>query len=788
MNALNIPPQRKEIDLLEYGRIVLKRKGTLTAFAAVVLVFVAVLSFTATPLYRATATILIDEPSASLVNIQDVLNYGGYYQTDYLGTYFNTQLKLLTSRSLAERVAKKLDLGTRPEFLSSRRSPAGLFQAVKSFFSLRWALPRKRTVSSPAPASADGEASSAYAFAVLEGLSITPVPDTRIVQVNYTSSHPVLAADIVNTLAEEFVNYSVETRYEATKQTSEFLTETVAQLREDLKRKEEALQKYGEEKKLLFLNDKESTVVNKFSEVNTAFTEAQIDRFKKEALYRELKGLDIDALPASVNNPVIQSLKTAYSQTKSEYDEKSKFYRPDYPEMVKLKARLDSAKSALEDEIRKAVGAAEAEYRAALNKEKSLQGLLESQRTDVVRMNNNAILYRSLQIEVDNMRALLGSLVSKQNEIQVSSQLGGLRTSNIKVVDRALVPARPFTPDIRRNLMMALFLGLFGGLGLVFLIEFLDNTVKGPEDVEKLTGLPSLGIIPYLSADGMRKRSSPYGTYRYSYGVEDGAPKETIPEFCEIELINHLFPKFSIAEDYRTVRTSILLSHADSSPKTICFTSAMPQEGKTVTVSNMAVSFAQLEGKVLLIDGDLRKPRLHKIFKTRNLVGLSGFLTGKLAFDEAIQKTSIENIWIIPSGPHPPNPAELLNSKRMRELLVKVKGRFDTILIDTPPALAVIDPVIVSSLADCTVFIVQAGKTTRRALAKAVEEVRKAKSEIVGVVFNEVKLGRQGAGAPYYHYYQYEYSASEETSGDAPRSGGADQADERDGSRFGKEG
>ena len=753
MNGPNSTPQRKEIDLLEYWRTIVKRKWVLAGFAGAVVALVAVLSFTATPLYRATATILIDEPSASLVNIQDVLNSGGYYQSDYLGTYFNTQLKLLTSRSLAERVAKKLNLGARPEFRTARSSRTSPLQAAKGLLSLRWLFPGKKPAPAPAPA-------ASYAFAVLDGLSIAPVPETRIVQVSSTSSQPVLAADIVNTLVEEFVSYSVESRYEATKQTSEFLSETIAQLRDDLKKKEEDLQKYGEEKKLLFLNDKESSVVNKFSDVNSAFTEAQIDRFKKEALYRELRDLNINALPESVTNPVIQALKTSYTQAKSEYEEKSKFYRPDYPEMVKLKARVDSAASALQEEIRKAVGAAEADYRAAVNKERSLQGLLDSQRTDVVRMNNNAILYRSLQIEVENMRTLLGTLVSKQNEIQVSSQLGGLRTSNIKIVDRALVPAAPFTPNVRRNLMMALLLGLFGGLGLVFLVDYVDNTVKGPEDIEKLTGLPSLGIIPYLSAEGLKRKAAPYGSYRYSYGVEGEAREEGLPESCEIELINHLFPKFSIAEDYRTVRTSILFSHADSSPKTVCFTSTVPQEGKTATVSNMAISFAQLEGKVLLVDADLRKPRLHKVFQTRNMVGLSGFLTGKLAFDEAILKTSIENIWIIPSGPHPPNPAELLNSKRMRDLLARVKDRFDTILIDTPPVLAVIDPVIVSSLVDSTVFVVQAGKTTRRALAKAVDEVRKAKAEIIGVVFNEVKMGRQGRNAPYYHYYQYEYAAS----------------------------
>jgi capsular exopolysaccharide synthesis family protein len=308
---------------------------------------------------------------------------------------------------------------------------------------------------------------------------------------------------------------------------------------------------------------------------------------------------------------------------------------------------------------------------------------------------------------------------------------------------------------------MALLAGLLGGLGLIFLVEYLDNTVKGPEDVEKLTRLPSLGVIPYLSPDGAHKKNDVYGSYRSSYGTDEGAPGADIPAVREIELINHLYPKFSIAEDYRTVRTSILFSHADSAPKTIVFTSTLPQEGKTATVSNLAVSFAQLEGRVLLVDADMRKPRLSKVFNLRNTSGLSSYLAGKNSFDEVVQKTSIENVWTVPSGPHPPNPAELLNSKRMKELLAEAKKKFNVVLLDTPPVLAVIDPVIVSSLADSTVFVVRAGKTTRRSLQRAIEEVRRSKADIIGVVFNEVRIGRQGMGTPFYHYYQYEYEAAE---------------------------
>jgi succinoglycan biosynthesis transport protein ExoP len=760
MKGFSSPTEKREVDLLEYVRVVLKRKWVLITFAAILVALAAVLSFTRTPLYRATATLLIDEPGTSLLNIQDVLNSGAYYRNDYLGTYFNTQLRLLTSRSLAERVAKRLNLAARPEFRPGSGGANGLVAGLKSVLTFRWLAGRGR-----GPAAAEGTPQAApsiasYAFAVQGGLDIVPIPETRLVYVSYVSPHAALAADIVNALVEEFVSFSVETRYEATKQTSEFLTEQIAQLRDELKGKEEDLQKYGQEKNLLYLSDNESTVVNKFADVSTALTTAQIERYAKESAYLELKNLRVDSLPESVSNPTIQALRTTYTQVRSEYEEKGKIYRPEYPEMVQLKARLDATRNTLQEEIRKAVDAAESDYRAALKQEESLRGLLDQQKGDVTKMNRNAIFYHTLRTEVENMRTLLSTLVAKQNEIQVSSQLGGLRTSNIKIVDRALVPPGPFTPNIRRNLLMALLFGLFGGLGLIFLVEYLDDSVKGPEDVEKLSGLPSLGVIPYLSAEGTRRKSGVYGSYRSSYGAEaePGGPE---PAAREIELINHLYPKFSIAEDYRTVRTSILFSHADGAPKTIAFTSTLPQEGKSATVSNLAVSFAQLEGKVLIIDADLRKPRLSRIFNLRNTIGLSSFLAGKSAFDEVVQKTSIDNVWTVPSGPHPPNPAELLNSKRMRELLAEAKDMFSVVLLDTPPVLAVIDPVIVSSLADSTVFVVRAGKTTRRSLRRAVEEVRRSKADIIGVVFNEVRIGRQGIGTPFYHYYEYEYGSTE---------------------------
>jgi succinoglycan biosynthesis transport protein ExoP len=757
--------KEKHIDLSEYWERIVKRKWVIISLTTVIVLIVGVFSFTSTPLYRARATILIKEPSSRMLSIQEMFSNFPMQRYDFMNQNLNTQLKILTSRSLAERVARKMNLSARPEFQALGKSKTNPIQAVKNFFSFRWLIeliaPQKKTESEDTQPRVRRDPDTLLASVILGGVSVSPVRDTRVVELSYTSPQPVLAADIVNTLAEEFISYSIEIRYEATQEASEFLNEQIAQLREELAAKENELQRYGQEKELYFLSDRESTVLSKFSDLNTAFTQGQIERINAESAYRELKSLNVDSLPQFVNNALIQNLKTQFSNIKNEYEEKSKIFKPNYPEMIKLKAKLDSMRYELKSEIEKAVGAAETEYRSTLKKEWSLKNLLDSQRNDVARMNSNAILYNSLKIEVENKRMLLNSLVAKQNETLVSARLGGLRTSDIKILDKALVPMAPFSPNTKRNILLALFFGLFMGVGLAFLLEYLDNSVKGPEDVERLVGLPSLGVIPYLSPDGMggRKRYG-YSKYKYSYssGKEGPRSNDILTRVKGIELINELYPQFYISEDYRTVRTSILLSSASTPPKAITFSSSLPQEGKTATVANIAVAFAQLKKEVLVLDADLRKPRLHRIFKIRNGVGLSSYLTGRSSFEEVIQKTSVDNVWLIPSGPLPPNPAELLGSEKMKELIEEAKSRFDFVLIDTPPVLAVIDPIITSSLSDGTVFIVKAGETSRKPFLKAVEEFEKAKSRIIGVLFNEIKIKKEGYHSSYYrHYYRQQY-------------------------------
>ena len=336
--------------------------------------------------------------------------------------------------------------------------------------------------------------------------------------------------------------------------------------------------------------------------------------------------------------------------------------------------------------------------------------------------------------------------------------MSGLKTSNIKIVDRALVPHIPSSPNIKRNFIVAFLLGLMLGVGLAFAAHFLDNTIKNPEDLDKLTGLPSLGLVPHFSPN----ETGGKGVYASPYGASASQNAEAL-KVSEIELINHLFPKISIAEDYRNIRTSILFSRVDSDQRVIAFTSTQPQEGKSATISNIAISFAQMGERVLAIDADLRKPRLHKIFQVRNTIGLSDVLTGRADLEEAVQKTPVAHFFLLPSGPHPPNPAELLNSRKMKELLAVVRDRYEIILIDLPPVLAVVDPVIVAAMADMTIIVLKTGKTTRKPLLRAIDQLRKAKARVAGVIFNDADTRKSTFMTPYFQYEYYQDANLDET-------------------------
>ncbi|MDD8020664.1 MAG: polysaccharide biosynthesis tyrosine autokinase [Acidobacteriota bacterium] len=709
-----------EIDLRKYLDIIFRQRWIIFTVTVMAVVITLLVSFTMKPVYMARGTVMIEkEPN--------ILSFEEIFQVEtFRDDYFQTQYKLLQSRSLAERTIEKLKLWGTEEF--SGRKPATVEQWKDPVF-------RRKLVDR-----------------FLGQLEVKPIRMTRLVEVDFKAHDPKLSADCVNALVDCFVDMNIETKYEATEQATEFLSQQIESLKKEINQKEQELQNYGQEKDIIILSDKETTMLDKLSEVNKALTEAQIDRVRKEAYYNEIKNANPDYIPEAMSNPLIQRLREDYLKLSREYAKMEEQFQPDYPEMQRLKAELDSARGLLKNETEGLVKAAYSEYQAALKKENSLKELFERQKDEAFRLNSSAILYNGLKIEIENKKSLLESLLKRQSETGVSARLKGLRTSNIRVIDRADLPINPSSPKKFRNLLLALFLGLFGGVGLAFIMDYLDNSIKSVEEVSRYAGLPTLGVVPVFSHD-----SRGYGYY-YTHkqkGSDEEKKKEESDKPQNIELIVHFAPESAFAENYRSLRTALLLSSPQSNLKTVMVTSPLPEEGKSATISNLAVSLAQTGKKVLLIDADLRRPKLYKIFKIKNHDGLTSYLALDLPLEKLIKPTIVPSLYLINSGPIPPNPAELLGSDKMSKLLASLKDQFDFVLIDTPPVLAVTDAQVLGKLVDGLVLIVQAEKTPREALVQTRELIDLLKLRTFGVVINALNLDSHSYY--YRHYYRHYY-------------------------------
>ncbi|MCX6556936.1 MAG: polysaccharide biosynthesis tyrosine autokinase [Candidatus Aminicenantes bacterium] len=676
-------------------------------------------------------------------NQMDLLNQYYSFENDWMNEYLNTQQRVLTSRSLAKKVIVELE----------RLPGAEVMKPTAKTGTLQKILTGEQK-------DIDPEQQMAGAISgFLGGLGVSNIKDTRLVEVTYVSADAKMAARAINTLFDKFIEFNLEMKAESTKQASEFLTAQIEEMRRSLAQKEQELQEYGKRKELYYLRGEDSTVVQKLSDINGAYTAAQIERVNREATYRELKGTAIDNYSDVRSSALITGLKQEYSAKESEYKRKSQIFQDSYPEMQRLKSQLEGLQKRINEETvdvaRKALSQAETEYQAALKKENYLAEMLNQQKGSVVSSNANAIYYNSLKIEVQNMTNLLDFLTRKQKESMLSSRLEGLNTSNIKIVDRAEIPVSPFSPNKQRTLLLALMLGIGGGIFLIFALNYLDNTVKSPEEVEKLLHLPALGFIPTV---GARAGQSYYNQY-YS----DRKKQQNEQKLKTIEMVNLKEPESTFAEHYRNIRTSLLLSTPDQLPKVFVVTSALPQEGKTVTAINLAVAFTQLGKKVLILDCDLRRPRVHKIFRIKNTAGLTSFLVGRSPIEDIIYRFPGEpNLHVIPSGPTPPNPVELVISKAMKEMMAGLRQHYDFIFIDAPPLMGIQDAILLGEHADGLLLVAWGGKTPRKVIEKAKTEIEKFNIKLFGVILNKVNLRRFAYAYSTYHYKYGEYRGDEE--------------------------
>ncbi len=742
----------REVHLTEYWNTVVKHWRIVGLCVVVGVVGAAVMSFLATPLYRATVMLNVEKDKGSPLDIGGGQVYYDWYNPEFIPT----QTRLMKSREVAERVVTRLNLIEKPELNPKVLGPAKEPDRTKG----KGAMPQG--VNDP---------EIRLAQKVQGGLETTPIHGTNLVELSYVSTSPKLAADVANAVADAYIDWTLEAKYKIVGQASQFLGTQIEQLQGEVDEKEKQLQAYGRQKDIVSVDPGQNITLQKLESLNKDYAAAVADRVSKEARYYEIQTARPDAIADTLSNGLVTQLRNELLKSEREYAEKLSIYKPEWPAMQQLRAQISKGKehlaSVVEETVAKARETAKADFQTAQRREESLKDVLRGQKAEAMTLNSNAIEYNNLKVEVSTKRALLDTLLKRQSETEVMSRLQGSRESNIRVVDRALPPNSRFRPSYRRNGMLGLFLGLVGGVGLAFFLEYVDRSIRTPEQVEEILHLPALGVIPAVGEAG--KRGYGYGRYGVGYGYGYGlvrrnkkaaAAEETGP--TSIELLPHLQIRSVVAEAYRGFRTALLLAQAGGW-KTLVVTSSVPGEGKTSTALNLAIVLGQLGRRVLVVDSDLHKPRIHEVMKLSNRVGLTSVLAEGTDLAKAIQRTEMPGVAVLTSGPMSPNPSGLLASDGMEKLLVAFKGTFDHVILDSPPVQPVADALILGHYADGVVICVKGGSTPRELVARTRDKLVRANARVFGVLINSLPdtAGQYGS----YYPYKTGYEAPEETGG-----------------------
>jgi len=716
-------------------RVLIKRKWMVISVIAGIFLIVAVASLRETPIYEAVGQIVVNKADSNLITFKDSVPVVDYYDQSDL----DTEVRILQSDLMALQVIRQLNLDKRPEFGGSDRKQANLVAD---------------------PLQSDSNRTSALLGSFRGNLKVTLIPNTRVMEIHYSSTDPQLAASAVNTLAATYVEQNFKTKFESTMQASDWLSKQLVDLQMKVETSQEKLVRYQREHEILGTDEKQNIITAKLDELNKEMTVAESDRMQKEAVYRQTESNDPVAIaaaiisdgPGTAGGGLLDKLHDQQASLRIQVAELSTQFGPSYPKVEQLDNQIKEIDHQLQLETSKAVDHLKQRYLAALQRETMLRAAFDKQKQEANKLNESAIEYSILKRDVDSNRTLYEGLLEKLKEAGVTA---GLRSNNFRIINAARVPSSPSEPNIPRNLSFALVLGVISGIGLAFMLENMDNTVRTPEQAQSISGLPSLGMIPLGS-------KSVHGA--------SGKRLALTPAKEVVETVTQIRPQSQMAESYRALRTSLLLSNLGAPPKVIMVTSARPQEGKTTTSINTAIVLAQKGVRVLLVDADLRRPSVHKALGMGPRSGLSNVLTGSATLQQTITTSPIlPNLLIIPAGTPPPNPAELLASSNMRDLIAELRQQFDHIVIDTPPTLSVTDAVVLSPRADATILVIRSGHTTKQALRRARDILTQVNAHVAGVLLNAVDL----TSPDYYYYYEYQgkYSQyyNEDTDGVEPK-------------------
>jgi capsular exopolysaccharide synthesis family protein len=715
----------EEIHLRDYWRVLLKRRQIALPFFAVVVTIVAVYSFVATPIYQGTVQLLVDNERNQTLNFSE----GGaaLIQQKDMADFFNTQKTVINSRLFADRVARKLQLDKNSYFKALKEKHEHSFKASLSTIIKGFFPDRVKQAGPFAEYKFKEELDPFITEVILDNVKLESEKRSNIMIVKYTAKDAAVAAVMANGIAESFIEHNLEIRVKPYRDAAEWLSSRLVDSKSKVGESESKLQQYREGKGITSFETKESVLTQKLQELTTQLVQAESKRQDFEIKYHQIQSVIekpelLTTVPDIMNNLIIQGLRNEELTLRRQISEFSEKYGDKHPQLIKTNSQLEMVKRSINLEARKMLSAAKADYEVALSRETTLRSGLEAQKREVLDLTRKAIDFNVIAGESGSNKQFYDLLLKKLQEASLS---GGLSVSNIQIVDYSIVPDGPIKPQRAKNMLLALLLGLFGGISAAFFIEYMDDTIKTAEDVDKAINLPLLDIVPLTD-------------------VKDG------PLFV---LSNN---KSATAESFRTIRTGIMLSSLDNEPlKVLLITSATPNEGKSTVATNLAVAMSQMGERVLLIDVDMRRHNLHEFFAADNSVGISDLIMDPSRLTEALKKVdTLPNMSLITGGTLAPNPSELLGSDRMKTLIAGLRNDYDRIILDSPPLMAFSDSLVLSRLSDGVIMVAWGAKTPRATIIKAADSLKGVGARILGVVLNKIDVARHSS----YAYYSYYYS------------------------------
>jgi len=701
-------PELFGLKLLEYWRILNKRKWLILGITAAFVALSGVRTLMQTPLYTATVRLQIDTNVSKIVESGNVTPVEDPEDAEFM----RTQYQILQSRTMAERVASALKLGDDPDFFKPRE-----------FSLIGWTMGMLRGAPSQPNGTVDETAlEKAAAGEILGNRVVSPVIGSRLVDISYSDPVPTRAQGVANAYADAFLASNLDKRFQANASAKTFLEDKIAQLKLRLEDSEKKMLEFAKQQQIVDVDDKSSIAQNNLASANAALGNLISERTKNEQLWEQVETADAINMPQLLTNSVIETLRSQRQVLVVEYQEKLETFKPNYPVMVQITSKIKEIDQQLAAEVQTIKDSLKAAYESSLAQENEMKARIETLRQDVLDLQNRSIQYNILKREVDTNRELYASLLQRYKEVDVASGVGA---SNVFVVDRAELPGGPSSPQLFSALRFAFILGLGAALGLAYLLERIDDKVRSPEQVESVSGLSLLGVIPKVGS-------------------------------VDAELSD---PRSGLAEAYRSLATALQFTTENGLPRTLVITSSGPSEGKSLTSMAIAKHFATIGRRVLLLDGDLRNPSLHLKLNRDNSVGLSNYLTGSCAPPQVMQTTDLPNLAFIASGPLPPNAADLLGSARVHSLLSIGLEVFDLIVIDGPPVMGLADAQLLSSAAAATVFIVGAGQIRTGLVRGALRRLQLSRGSVVGAVLTkyDAKAAGYGYGYGYGHGYGYGY-------------------------------